>query len=145
MENFKPGMVMFISYGRQIIHKENFDVKPIHGKITSQTRNLSMMSANYITNAASVVAQYKNKAHGLIRKVSENLLSPLASRCSSSINVLATGYCQSFFNKETWLWNCGQQVLLFWSWSKCVSTSSCRDAHKSLVVRLDFSGLHFEV
>jgi len=59
MENFKPGLVMFVSCGRQITEeKKNSDVKPLCGMIMSQTY-LSMMSANYVTDSGSGVAQYK--------------------------------------------------------------------------------------
>jgi len=37
MENFKPELEMFVSYGRQITYeKENSDVKPLRGKIMPQ-------------------------------------------------------------------------------------------------------------
>jgi len=49
---------MFVSCGRQITYeKENSDVKPLRGKM--YVTNLSMLSANYVTDAGSGVAQYK--------------------------------------------------------------------------------------
>jgi len=45
MENFKPGLVIFVSCSRLITsEKKNSDVKPLRGKIMPQK---AMMSANY--------------------------------------------------------------------------------------------------
>jgi len=88
---------MFVSCGRQITYeKENSDVRPLRGKIMSQTYPWWLMSAHYVADAGSGesgVAQYKKlRVRGLGRRSrskSKRQSSP-ASPCGSSTNVLAT-------------------------------------------------------